>query len=313
MVAKIGVVYLCRFAEGEEPVHRFLRSYRTHPAGFEHDLHVVFKGFPNREASDRLRALFGELLIGTIELEDTGFDIGSYAAAAKAVANSQLLFFNTFSEILANDWLAHFAKALALPGVGLVGATGSWQSVRSGYEARLLRLLRQPGWYLSRRAFARAAPADEDIGEPDDEVQVDFRRWLRRAGRIGQYPFRVYGFRGYPNPHIRTNAFMIQREIFSSLRGTVFMRKMDAYKFESGRRSMTRQIMARGLRAVVLDRWGKIYDIPEWKSSSTFWTDVQQNLLVADNQTNSYSTGSDRHRKMLRCYAWESPKSWYVM
>jgi UDP-glucose 4-epimerase len=70
-----------------------------------------------------------------LECEDEGYDIGTYIAAAKAVSNRQLIFFNTFSEILADDWLSYFEKALNQPGIGVVGATGSWQALSSGLEA----------------------------------------------------------------------------------------------------------------------------------------------------------------------------------
>ena len=136
----IGVVYLYRFAEGELPVQTFLDSYRTHPAGIEHDLHVIFKGFPDRRSLTSAQALFVGLPINAIELEDKGYDIGSYFSAAKVVSNRRLIFFNTFTELLADDWLKKFDKALSLPGVGLVGATGSWQSHSSGYEAIIRRV-----------------------------------------------------------------------------------------------------------------------------------------------------------------------------
>lgn len=308
-----GVFYLYRFAEGDAPARRFLNSYKRCPAGCAHDLHVILKGFPDQEAITSACRLFESIPVNAIEVEDKGYDIGSYFAAAKAVSNPQLLFLNTFSEILADDWLAHFEQALALPGVGLVGATGSWQSASSGYEAALLRVLRRPKFYLSRYLGLAASAANNDGGHAEDDGPIDFRRLLRRAGRVSLYPLRVYEFGRHPNPHIRTNAFMIMRDVFLSLRGVTFERKMDAYKFESGRRSMTRQIMARGLRPVVVDRDGRVYEIPEWKSSSTFWIDFQANLLVADNQTTNYATGSSARRKMLRSHAWESPGSWDLL
>jgi hypothetical protein len=211
-LTKIGVVYLCRFAEGEEPARRFLDSYRRHPAGIDHDLHIAFKGFPNREALDGLRASLGTQLVHTIELDDAGYDIGSYFAAANIVASPQLLFLNTFSEILAGDWLAHFDGALGMPGVGLVGATGSWQSIRSGYEAALLRMVRRPPHHFPR--YSGAALAEENNSGAAGGGQAGVGRLLRRAGRAVQYPFRIYQFGRHPNPHIRSNAFMIQREVF---------------------------------------------------------------------------------------------------
>ncbi len=309
-MADIGVVYLCRFAEGDAPVRKFLASYRKHPAGVAHDLHIILKGFPNRDALDAVRVMLDPLLINTVEVDDTGYDIGSYFAVAAAVANPQLLFLNTFSEILADNWLACFANALALPGVGLVGATGSWQSIRSGYEAALLRILREPRYYINRYFGGTVSTSGKNIGLVDNDGPVDISRLVRRMGRISLYPLRVYQFDRYPNPHIRTNAFMIRKDDFLSLRGATFKKKMDAYRFESGRQSMTKQIMAAGLRPVVVDRSGEVYEIPRWKSSSTFWIDAQGNLLIADNQTNSYALGNPQRRSILRNYAWDSPRSW---
>jgi hypothetical protein len=314
-VADTGVVYLYRFAEGEIPVRAFLDSYRAHPAGLEHDLHIVLKGFPNQSALTAARALFGTLPINTIEVDDTGYDIGSYFSAARSVSNQKLLFFNTFSEILADGWLDHFASALAMPGVGLVGATGSWQSGSSGYEAAVFRALRRLKALRGptirfHRSPQQAGGRAVDNGAPSP---INVRRVLRNLPRMGLYPLRVYQFGRYPNPHIRTNAFMISKSLFLSLRTAAFKRKIDVYKFESGRYSMTKQIMARGLAPVVVDRSGKTYNISEWKLSSTFWIDLQANLLVADNQTGSYSAGSVERRTVLRNHAWDSPSSWEML
>jgi hypothetical protein len=306
-VEDTGIVYLYRFVEGEAPVRRFLASYHQHPAGLAHDLHVILKGFPDRGAVAAARALFAPLPVNTIELGDTGYDIGSYFAAARAVANPQLLFLNTFSEILADNWLRYFAAALAVPGIGVAGATGSLQSLSSGLEAVCLGAL--------RRVVARFKTADKsaEIGTDLDAVgehainAVNIPRGLRRAGA---YPLHVYQYGRYPNPHIRTNGFMIRRDLFLSLRAGRLRNKADAYKFESGRASMTRQIMARGLSPVVVDRSGKPYAIPQWQSSSTFWINGQVNLMIADNQTRDYANGDAKFRVGLKQKAWDHPSLW---
>ncbi len=133
----IGVVYLYRFGENEILVRNFLDSYRDHPAGIEHDLHVIFKGFPDRHVFASARALFGNLPVNPIVLDDVGFDISSYIAAAKVVTNSRLMFFKTSNRILAPNWLRNFDRALSLPGVGVVGATGSWEAYASDIEGAI--------------------------------------------------------------------------------------------------------------------------------------------------------------------------------
>ena len=142
---EVGAIYLCRFAEGEHPVVRFLESYRRHPAGIDHDLYVVFKGFPDHASLAAGRALFAGIPFTSIELDNSGYDIGSYLRAAKIASSRRLIFLNTFSQIVGNDWLRCFDRAFTKNNIGLVGATGSWQANTSSYEAALVNLVRY-GW-----------------------------------------------------------------------------------------------------------------------------------------------------------------------
>jgi hypothetical protein len=322
-LAQIGVIYLCRFAEGERPVRRFVNSYRAHPAGLEHDLHVIFKGFRSADSLTAARRLFAGLPIHPIELEDKGYDIGSYFAAARLVANHRLIFFNTFAELLADGWLKKFDDALNVPGVGLVGATGSWQSPRSLYVARLKRGLhwaRHPLDYFNYLRRLRADPLAKNgdraaprAGTTDNARQVGgrqlFRRFCDSLYDLLRFDHYLVHYVSYPNPHIRTNAFMIERDRFLALKVPSFRNKSDLYKFESGRQSLTKQILEQGLRSVVVGRDGHIYDAADWKSSSTYWIDQQANLIAADNRTREYSEGSRQIRTQLQACAWQDPAS----
>jgi hypothetical protein len=316
----IGVVYLYRFAEGERPVQTFLESYRAHPAGVDHDLHVIFKGFTHRNSLATARALFAGLPINSIELDDAGFDVGSYFAAAKLVPNRRLIFFNTFTELLADDWLKKFDKALSLPGVGLVGATGSWQSNRSLYEQSLRSAwdsVSHPLIYLRRLLHdhssvngSRSPPSNRAAGEMTKiEVRQIFPRLSRSLDHLFHFHHYLFQYPRFPNPHVRTNAFMIERSRFLAIRMPPFGTKSNVYKFESGRQSLTRQILEQDLRPVVVGRDGHIYETAGWKSSSTYWIGQQANLLVADNRTRDYSEGSEQIRARLQAYVWEDPSS----
>jgi hypothetical protein len=296
----IGVIYLCRFAEGEEPVRRFLRTYRDHAAGVEHDLHVVFKGFTDPTKLEAFRSIFDGIPINAIELDDTGFDLGSYVKAAKAVSNRRVIFLNTFSQIQDVNWLRHFDQAMSAPGVGLAGATGSWQSNAASYERTLKRLMAKI-WTL--RPFAKPATGDSK----PLPLTMQRRSRLRYIFSLVHYIYFVIEYGRHPNPHIRTNAFMVDRAQFVSLYFPSFENKNDAYRFESGRRSLTRQYIARGLHPVVVDRNGKAYAIDQWKASGTFWIDNQVNLLIADNRTCDYAAGAPELRTYLEHIAWVDP------
>jgi hypothetical protein len=321
-VKDIGVVYLCRHSEGDTPVLRFLNSLRNFPAGTDYDLHVVFKGFPDAGELHKRQALFRGLGINTIETDDIGYDIDTYLFAANAVGNRRLLFFNTFSRILAPDWLKHFEAALNEPSVGLVGATGSWQSAPTSYE-RALRTLLLKTLELDARLKSRVRRVLRLPGRPPDMsssggnggvyrmTDAELQQLKRPAWRYFIAPFlylrALYGYHRFPNPHIRTNAFMIDRQVFLSLRFPQRRTKSEMYKFESGRRSLTNQVIALGLKPVVVDRHGRTYAIIDWRSSATFWCNNQMNLLVSDNRTDGYQEGTRAFRDALENSAWNHP------
>ncbi|MFC7702454.1 hypothetical protein ACFQX9_38015 [Bradyrhizobium sp. GCM10028915] len=302
----IAVIYLYRSAEGEEPVCRFLETYRRHPAGVDHDLYVVFKGFPDEESLARARALFAGISIHSVQIDDSGYDLGAYVRSARIAPNRRLLFLNTFSQILGDNWMQFFDRALSRPGVGVVGATGSWAANTAGVESSLI--------YVIRRMMglpARLYQASEHGQASGSRPAAGAMAAIKSAGWAPfEYALRLYRYGRYPNPHLRTNAIMIDRDRFLSLRLPDCKTKSDAHMFESGRRSMTRQILQQKLRPVIVDRHGKVYDIAEWKSSLTFRVSQQQNLLIADNRTADYAQGGAERKQYLERLSWVHPWRW---
>ena len=95
-----------------------------------------------------------------------------------------------------------------------------------------------------------------------------------------------------------------EREIIARVRGGHQRSKIDAYGLERCRRSVTHQIEAMGLRAVVVGRDSRAYECEQWPHSYTFWQGNQENLLVADNQTTAYQNADAELRAILSRYAW---------
>ncbi|MHB8654742.1 MAG: hypothetical protein ACYDA9_12780 [Terriglobia bacterium] len=84
----------------------------------------------------------------------------------------------------------------------------------------------------------------------------------------------------------------------------IMVSKFAAYKFESGKHSLTRQIMSMNLNVLVVGRDGKGYENEEWSKSNTFWQRDQSNLLLADNQTIRYLSGDNKTKQYLSRSAW---------
>jgi hypothetical protein len=281
----ICVVHLARAVNGTEPLRSFLDSYRAHPAGVKHDLLVVFKGFRGPLPADY------ELILRDVPhqrrfIGDSGYDIDAYFEVARQVDYDVLCFLNSFSAIVAGDWLAKLHRALTLDGVGMVGATGSWQSKSSDWVDPAAIVVPVPKRRAWKRALIRVFPF-----LAGSRYRLA-RWWLRRS-----YP-------EFPNPHLRTNAFMLRRATALGLAVERTRRKADAYRLESGKHGLTRQVLGMSQRVLVVDCDGRTYEMPDWHASNTFWRLDQGNLLVADNQTRAYDVASNDDRLHYSTLAW---------
>lgn len=124
----IAVVHLVRRQNGLAPLQRFLDSYRSHAAGAEHELILLYKGFGREVPADYAQALAG-ISHQRMLLPDRGFDLQPYFAAVAVFDHEYFCFLNSFSRILAPGWLAKLRAPLPSRTVGLVGATGSCESL----------------------------------------------------------------------------------------------------------------------------------------------------------------------------------------
>jgi hypothetical protein len=112
-------------------------------------------------------------------------------------------------------------------------------------------------------------------------------------------------FPRFPNVHIRSNAFMMERTTAMRILTAFTIRdKKDAFFAESGPRGMTRRIFEMGLNALVVGRNGRGYPPEAWPSSDTFRLGTQSNLLVHDNVTRTYMEMSFAEKRSISKLSW---------
>ena len=281
----VCVAYLVREKNGLDPFLRFLESYIENRGGMEHDLLIIYKGFGARISTADYEKSLVDIPHKTILVRDNGFDIIPYFIAAKTYAYRYFCFLNSFSLLLDADWLLKMHRCISRSGVGLVGATGSYQSVYYDYL-----------YYLKH------------LGKSGERIPIHSR--LAYSLRFEKLRLKILNhfYPSFPNVHLRTNGYMIPRDVMLKIRFGRIRFKSDAYRFESGRQSLTRQVMGMDYRVLVVGKDGIGYEKEDWCRSKTFWQDDQQNLLIADNQTRQYSEGDAETRKRLSRFAWgESP------
>lgn len=326
----LAVVYLARHAEGAAAVRRFAASYQRHSAGIAHDLVILRKGFPADAAA--LNELLAALPGTQLDVSDEGFDISAYAAAASQLPHRHLVFLNTFSEIAADDWLRKLYDAVSDASVGAAGAAGSYESALTSMR-RLkkglflaqsqftpsLSILRSPFQFIRRllpkhlsrylvnlligRLMARRDKVD-DSSFPDADFEAF---WIEQTTAEGTYDY-LSAMPEFPNPHLRTNGFIIERRLFLNLVPDAIASKTQSYLFESGAESLTAQLLRRGLKVVVVGRDGVNYDIDQWARSRTYRLGDQSNLLIHDNQTRAYENLDSVGKATFAAMAWgEAP------
>lgn len=321
-MSSLAVVYLARAAEGIEPVRRFIDSYNRYPAGVAHDLVIVWKGFPNRStAGSPQERICEKVQHRSITVTDDGFDITAYKIAAETLPHDYVCFLNTFSQIEAGGWLGKLYSHASRPEIGICGATGSLESIRESVRgmSKAIWLCHQgipydpliaeqwgheivkylPRWLeapslkqIVKRMLLRKAPIDYEQFEPAFELF-----WAKAGAPYANLPC-------FPNPHIRSNAFMVRRTLFLDALPTSVATKEDCLEFESGHTGLTNIIARRGLRAVVIGADGRAYCSSEWSDSRTFRTARQENKLVADNQTRDFDAMPPARKRLYEHLTW---------
>jgi hypothetical protein len=257
----------------------FVASYRANPAELPHRLRIIFNGFAPGFDYTPYRTMLDGLEYDSLTTVQAVQDLAAYFTAVESVDTPFVCFLNSYCQIQEPGWLAKLYRHAQRERVGVVGATGSYWSAWN-----------TPNFYegLPKNRYLRA-------------VHLRLERWLPGwfpAGSESDLMWRPHllDFPGFPNYHIRTNGFLLRRALMIRLKRPRFRNKMECYKFEHGRQSMTQQLLKKGLEPLVVGRDGRAYGKEEWYESRTLHSGDQSNLLISDNMTRLYA-GLDREMR----------------
>ena len=197
------------------------------------------------------------------------------------------------------DGVAHQAIVLSAPVVDLT----AYREAAPEIEARALCVLNSYSRPLVADWLALLAKGLSDTsvglvgcGGSLESAYSAAPFWLRLRRRREFPPF--------PNPHLRTNGFMLDRELMLDLDWPLQRSKLEALVLESGKRSISRQVWERGLDVRVVGRDGVAYPSERWRESATFRSGDQHNLLISDNRTLQYEEADAAFKNTLERMAW---------
>ena len=171
-----------------------------------------------------------------------------------------------------------------------------------GSYVRIARILRH-----SVLCFVNSWARPRMVGWLDWLVQAAMIPSVGIAGATGSLE-GVPPHARFPNPHVRTNAFAIRRNLFLELSLPEPQNKREAILLEAGPNSITRQIMSRGLRPVVVSKGGSVHELTASRAAGVYRSHSQCNLIVSDNVTDMYQRSGAASRAQWESMAWGSPE-----
>ena len=262
------VAYVAYFPFGIEYLKKFLACYEKFQSGEKHKLLICFKGFPNYQSLEKWKK---EIKVEFIELyekdEKNDFDIGSYFRIANLYKNNIILFLDTYTRMNCHSWLKIFLNNYKEK--RLIGATGSFSSISSqflGFYYSQYSKFQQIKWGLSH----------------------------------------IKKFKLFPNPHVRTTAFLIKGHdlIQLNFEKEKFINKIETNYFESGRKNLTVQLQNKGFDVGIVNSDNIFFYIKDWKLSNTYCLGNQSKLVFVDNRTDEYQNSDQNQKRKMYYFCW---------
>jgi len=268
----IDICYLIRKENNyKENYYNFFKHYKKTRPKIKHNIHVILKGF-NKKDIFELKKIYNERIIFHI-LPNLYYDIGSYYLLAKKLKNDFCIFFNSNTIIRNKAWFNYFQKYIN-DKVGIIGTSASNETMT----------FRAP-YYNTNNKFRFI-------------LKFFYRLFIK-------IHLSVY-FNFFPNPHIRTNGFLIKRKSFIHYMKKQILpkKKFDCYLIESGKNSLTKYFENLGEEVLVIGNNGKSYKKDRFKLSDTFVPKKKNNCLIYDNQILDYFSKNKDIKKEIYHDVW---------
>ena len=283
------VVYACRKQDqnAREKFTSFWNSYNKHVAGYDHDLLIIKKGFEKTDSFwNSLERQIAHLSFDLKEYPDRNYLSGYYRTVIEENPEKYILFLTSSCELHSDHWLKKMMQH-ASPN-NLLGTCAAFESPADGYIRRQKEI--PP---LTLKNILRCSRKTR---------KKWINRFLGRPQTIEHHPVFSYDyFLPFPNPGIRTHAFMVPPGILNRIgfypKTECCIAKEMEFVFESGIIGLSKQALLAGMKLLVVGADGEAYPMEKWYESNTFRTKIQENMLIGDHHTRNYAEASPEMKK----------------
>ncbi len=264
---KFLVVYLISIYDDRNNLKNFIKHYKFFKSGYEHDLLICFKDFDKNDPIFSIKELDN---LDFIKYEDhniyNDYDWGSYSRISNRYSDRIIFFMNCHSYPIVNNWLKEFV--LNYDDNFILGPAGSYESITSN-------------WFK---------------GNVSNSFLYSI---LYGCLNLINFPL-------YPNPHLRSNCFMISAKNFKKLilNQKFKYKKLGTWLNESGRNGMTKQSKKLKFNIYVINSDSKKFEINNWIDSQTYALGNQDKLIISDKFSRIYKNASFVEKKKITKNIW---------
>jgi hypothetical protein len=262
----ILVCYLYTKFDNIRKINCFLKNYKKYKSGIKHDLIICFKLLDQHDLKIARKALKNIKYIEFIDpCKKNDWDFGSYKRVAKTFYNKDILFLNSHSYPVCNNWL----KKLFLykNKKTVIAPTASYESLVDSIKLK-------------------------------NKFHKIFR-YLIRKKRFSK------NFDKFPNPHLRTSSFLINSRIFFNyIKDKPLKNKEDTLKIESGKNGLMKFLKKKKIKTLVVNSDGNKFDEDNWKFSETYCYKKKNKAIISDKHSRKFIKFDKNKKQSVRLKVW---------
>ena len=262
---KILVCYLITKFDDENTLSKFLRNYENFKSGYPHELLICFKLFDDKKLN-----IFRKLLLNINYTEfvdkhiNNDFDLGSYTRVSLNYKSRHIFFLNSYSYPVCKNWLNMIVKNYTENSI--LATSASNQSLLSSIKIK------------------------------------KFYKFISYFKKLYEYKNLFYPF---PNPHIRTTGFLIKgSDFFEFMKNKSIKSKIDTWKIESGKNSLTNHFKKLNFNIYVINSDGNKFEEKDWKFSETYNYLEKSKSIISDKHIRKYDELDENDKLISRRKVW---------
>ena len=262
---KIVVCYLFTCFDHHERIKKFIEHYKKYSSGIDHSLLICFKMFKKKDIlliKDYLKNIDYTEFIDPIETND--YDFGSYKRVAQLHQDKRILFLNSHSYPICDNWLSMMISNT--DNKALIGTSASNESI---LDAVKLKKKYKIFSYLFKKFILKK----KFNSFPNPHVRTS--------------SFLIYG-------QLLLD-YMINKKINN---------KENAWEIESGKKSLSNYFKYKNYPIYIINSDGKKFTEVNWMFSETYCYSKQLKSIISDKHTRKYLSLSEKDKALSQTKVW---------